>query len=324
MPSTQKKIRNWSEYNKSLIKRGQILLTFEKDFLDSLYYQAPQNRGGCKKYSPKMYEYLLSLKVMLRLSWRATIGFAQGLLQIAYPAQIIQVPDYAHASREAAKLNIKIKPLNLGESSLELAFDSTGLNVYFTSGYHQEKHKKDGKKRQADQWKKVHIGLELNTMQIVCMAYTSSRINDCEVVQNLCAQVNGPIESMRADSAYDTYEFHEILHHQKANILIPPAITSKAQDELKKPPKVKKAYLEQRDAMIHFIRQYETFEEGLKQWKISSGYHRRSLVEATMFRLKRIFGFNLQLQTEQGRTNELITKMNLLNQMANLGRAEYF
>jgi len=324
MSKTKKKIRNWKDYNKGLVKRGQILVSFAEDFLESLYYQAPRCRGGQRLYSPAMYEYLLNLKVMLRLPWRAATGFAQGLLQKAYPALAIQIPDYTHASREARKLSLKIKPVNLREEGLELAFDSTGLNVYSTSGYHQRKHGKEALHHYGNQWKKVHIGLELNTMQIVCMTCTDSSANDCEVVQDLCNQVKGNIVSMRADGAYDTNEFYEILHNRGSKILVPPATTSKAQDELMRTPKIKKKFLEQRDATIHFIRQYTSFEEGLRQWKISSGYHRRSLIEATMFRLKRIFGFNLQLKTEQGRTNELITKINLLNQMASMAKAEYF
>jgi len=195
--------------------------------------------------------------------------------------------------------------------------------VYSTSGYHQRKYGKEGLYRKGEQWKKIHIGLELNTMQIVCMSYTNSQVNDCEVVQELCSQVKGNIDSMRADGAYDTNDFYELLHAKGTRIMITPAVTSKAQDELVKKPKNKKEFLKQRDATIHFIRRYETFEQGLKEWKINSGYHRRSLIEATMFRLKRILGFNLQLQTEQGRVNELVTKINLLNQMAALGRATY-
>lgn len=325
MAKTQKKIRNWSDYNKSLIKRGQILLSFDEDYLEQLYNSKAPKRGGQKIYSSEMYEYLLTIKVMLRLPWRATTGFAKSLLQKAFPDKVIQVPDYAHASREASKLELKIKPLGIKvEDGLELAFDSTGLNVYSTSGYHQRKYGKEGLCRKREQWKKVHIALELNSMQIVSMAYTDSRINDCEVVHELCGTVKNKINSVRADGAYATYEFYELLHERNTKVLIPPAVTSKAQDELKKTAKVKKEYLEQRDATIHFIRQYELFEDGLKQWKKSSGYHRRALVEASIFRLKRIFGFNLQMHTEKGRKNEIVTKINLLNQMAALGRAEYF
>lgn len=265
---------------------------------------------------------MLTIKVMLRLPWRATLGFAQAVLQKAFPDKLIQVPDYAHASRESGKLDLKIKPMGLeSNAGMELAFDSTGVNVYSTSGYHQRNYGKEALCRKREQWKKVHIVLELDSMQIVAMSYSSSRVNDCEVVKELCGQIKGDITSVRADGAYDTNEFYELLHERQARILIPPAVTSKAQDELKNQPKTKKEYLEQRDEMIHWIRQFESFEVGLKQWKLASGYHRRSLIEATMFRLKRIFGFHLHHKTEQGRVNELITKINLLNHMAALTKA---
>ena len=108
-----------------------------------------------------------------------------------------------------------------------------------------------------------------------------------------------------------------------ATAIIPPDIQAKAQDELKNRFKAKKTYLKQRDEIIKTIRQYKTFKDGLKQWKISSKYHRRSLVEACMFRLKRIFGFYLHQKTERGRKNEIIVKMNILNLMSSYGRACY-
>jgi Transposase DDE domain len=322
--STIQKIRNWKEYNRALIKRGEILLSFDEYFLENLYFKGKQKRGGMKIYSSQMYEYLLTLKVMLRLPWRAAVGFANGLLKKAFPATLIQIPDYAHASREAGKLSLKIKQLDLKkEEGLELAFDSTGVNVYTTSGYHQRKYGKEGLCRRKDQWKKIHVVLELNTMQILSMAYTDSRVNDCEVVKELSDQIKGKVKSIRADGAYDTQAFYKIIDKWGAQALIPPAITSKAQDELQHRPKLKEDYLRQRDSTIKIIRQYENFDEGLKEWKKSSGYHRRSLVESCMFRMKRTFGFNLQHKTERNRKNEVIAKINLLNSMAALGRAEY-
>lgn len=323
MPHSQK-IRNWKDYNNALIKRGGILLSFDEDYLDQLYYPDKQARGGVRLYSHRMYEYLLSLNVMLRLPWRAAIGFATGLLKKAFPNRAVEVPNYAHASREAGKLKLKIKPLNLSkEEGLELAFDSTGVNVYTTSGYHQRKYGKDNLYRKMEQWKKIHLVLELNSMQIISMAYTDSRTNDCEVLKELSGPIRSKIKSIRADSAYDVKSFYQMIHEWGAKALIPPTMRSKAQDELKRQTKLKKHYLEQRDSTLKFIKRFENFEEGLKQWKVSSGYHRRSLIEACMFRFKRIFGFNLQHKTEENRKNEIITKINLLNQMAALGKAEY-
>lgn len=324
MSTTQKKIRNWSEYNKSLVKRGQILLSFDSDYVEQLYYHSPQRKGGQQVYSPQMYEFLINIKVFLRLPWRATLGFAQALLQKAFPELLLQTPNYSHASRECRKLKLKIKPVGINlKEGLNIAFDSTGVNVYSTSGYHQRKYGKEGLHRKGEQWKKVHLAVDLDSMQIVSMAYTESNVNDCEVVDELWDSISGPINSIRADGAYDTFDVYERGHQEGTQIIVPPAVTSKAQDELKKPPKIKKDFLEPRDTAIHFIRQFETFEKGLKQWKIDSNYHLRSLVETTMFRLKRIFGFNLSLKTDEGRRNELITKINFLNQMAALGLPQY-
>jgi hypothetical protein len=55
----------------------------------------------------------------------------------------------------------------------------------------------------------------------------------------------------------------------------------------------------------------------------SCGYHQRSKIEAFMFILKRAFGFHLHQKTNNGRVNEIITKMNILNLMASFGMAEY-
>lgn len=103
----------------------------------------------------------------------------------------------------------------------------------------------------------------------------------------------------------------------------PPAKTSKAQDERNKRKIQKIDYLEPRDAIIKSIRDFDDFDEGLKHWKKTSGYHRRSLIESCMFRFKRTFGFNLHHKTDNARKNEMIAKINVLNLMASFGRAEY-
>lgn len=319
-----KKVRNWKEYNKSLKKRGEILFSFANNFYEALYYDGEQRKGGKRIYTEKMYEYLLTLKVTLRLPWRAAMGFADKLLKQAFPGKEITVPDYAHADRECGKLNLSIRQyLPKAESGMELAFDSTGVNVYTTSGWHLRKYGKDSKWHKREQWKKIHIVMDLNNGQIMGMDYTNSNTNDCEVVKSMSKKIKGKVKNVRADGAYDTGEFREIIYNWKAKAIIPPAKTSKAQNELKNQPKEKKKYLKDRDESIEMIRRYESFDEGIKYWKKDSSYHRRSLIEATMFRLKRTFGFYLQHKNESARINEIIVKINMLNCMASLGRAEY-
>lgn len=124
----RKKIRNWPEYNKSLQERGGILFNFASDYLAKLYHEGPHARGGLKTYTSAMYEYLLTVKIVLRLPWRAAVEFAENLLKNAYPGEGIFVPNYAHASREAQKLALKLKSFTpSGPEGMVLAF---GINVY--------------------------------------------------------------------------------------------------------------------------------------------------------------------------------------------------
>ena len=48
-----------------------------------------------------------------------------------------------------------------------------------------------------------------------------------------------------------------------------------------------------------------------------------SLVIMNDQRLKRTFGFSLRCKNESSRSNEMIAKVNILNRMLDLGRAEY-
>jgi hypothetical protein len=80
-------------------------------------------------------------------------------------------------------------------------------------------------------------------MQVLSVAYTDSNTNDCEGVKEMCDSIKGKIASVRADGAYDTEKFRKILYEWGASELIPPYKTSKAQDELKRRPRIKKEYL---------------------------------------------------------------------------------
>jgi transposase len=324
MPKIQKRIRNWKEYNKSLKKRGTIIFSFDQKYLSELYYSGKQKRGGKKKYGKAMYEYLLTVKVLFRLPWRATAGLVEELFKKALSGKQIIVPNYAHTSREVNKLELKVKQYSPRKlKRMEIALDSTGIRVYKSSDWHQSRHGINNEHHSMDKWRKIHIALDLDTMQIQGMEYTPSTVNDCEVVPELTKKIDGKVKSIRADGAYDTKKTYKIINALGAKPIIPPHAGSRMQDELKRKPKRKDAYLLSRDEAIKVIRNHGDFFTGVKQWKIANNYHRRSLIESCMFRLKSSFGFHLQQKTEQGRRNEMIAKVNMLNLMASYGRAQY-
>ena len=329
-----KKVSNWTDYNKSLVKRGEIIFNISEEFSQKLYYEGAQKRGGFRKYSREMFEFILYIKVLLRFPIRAAIGFATGILSKIFGNKEFKMPNYAHASREINKLDLKIQNHVKPGESIALCFDSTGIKIYSSSDWHQRKYSKS-EASSCEKWIKVHIAQDLDSGQILSYEVTSSTTNDCEVIEKLIDKLELDneikVESIRGDGAYDTYKMYEIGHQLGAKVLIPPSATSKAQDELSAQTKInnirrkgkKLDYLKQRDETIKYIRQYETFEEGLKKWKESSKYHERSRVEATMHRIKRTFGFCTQFKLEKSRCNEITIKMNVLNRMLLLGKAEY-
>jgi hypothetical protein len=79
--------------------------------------------------------------------------------------------------------------------------------------------------------------MDLNNLQVMGMDFTDSSANDCESLKILSDQIKCKVKSVRADGAYDTKEFYKIIHEWRAKALIPPAKTSKSQDEVVKKPK---------------------------------------------------------------------------------------
>lgn len=322
---TIKKIRNWKEYNKSLEKRGELIFHFSEEYLSGLYFKGGQKRGGKKIYSPLMFEYILVARVVLKLSLRASIGFARGLLLRAYGIEDARIPNFGHASREIKKLQLRIKSDVKCDSNISISFDSTGISITNASGWHQHKYgNKDYK--YGDKWRKLHISVDLESGQILSSELTASNVNDCEAVPDLMAGISefqDNIVSVSADKAYSTSNIYTMLNKRGIKAVIPVKRTAKMQNELKEKPKELNKHLIDRDNIIKFIRQYDDFESGIKVWKEFTGYHNRSRIEATMFRYKNAFGNAFIFKNESSRSKETIVKINVLNKMMALGKANY-
>jgi hypothetical protein len=69
-----------------------------------------------------------------------------------------------------------------------------------------------------------------------------------------------------------------------------------------------------RDANVRGI-----WKEGRKEWKISSDYHKRSLVENTMYRFKTIFGSKMLSRKMPRQKTEKMIKIRVLNRMTEIG-----
>jgi hypothetical protein len=107
------------------------------------------------------------------------------------------------------------------------------------------------------------------------------------------------------DGAYDFEQCYRAIKQAGARALIPPRRDAVIRG---------KSPFEQRDENLRGIRRH-----GHKQWKNTSGYHQRSLVECAFFRLKTLFSDRLRARRADTQEVEAKLRCVALNRMTSLG-----
>ena len=298
-------IRNWKHYNKALVNRGSIIFWVEKDALENWIALPSKRRGRPFKYSDDAIRMALVIRAVYHLPFRALQGFMISLLSLL--GFNLPCPDYTVFCKRAARLKIPPLPL-LKNESLTVIFDSTGLKVFGEGEWKVRKH--GYSKRRT--WINLHIGIEANTQEIVVAAVSDPSVADSQAMPGMMDVISDlPVESVIGDGAYDTHDCHDVILEKKAMPIIPPRRGARVQ----RGKKVE--CFRERDRSIQRI--VELGEEGRSLWKKEIGYHRRSLIETAMFRLKTIFGDRLKCRKGDTQTTEAMIRCHALNQMTRLG-----
>jgi len=63
---------------------------------------------------------------------------------------------------------------------------------------------------------------------------------------------------------------------------------------------------------------------GRAAWKKESSYHRRSLAETAMFRIKTLFGERIRSRSFEGQAAEMLTRCAALNRMTHAGMPDSY
>jgi len=159
-------------------------------------------------------------------------------------------------------------------------------------------------------WRKLHIGLDADTGQIVAAVLTTKEVDDGAEVGPLLDQVPGPVASFTADGAYDQEGVSAAVaeRYPAAAIIVPPRSTAVPSETAETEPT-------QRDRHLHSIA-----EHGRAAWQKASGYTRRARAEAAISRFKQVIGDGLRSRTDQCRATEVDVAVHALNRMLDLGR----
>ena len=79
---TAYRVKNWSEYDKSLRNRGDITVWLSQDAIKAWTPQKNGRRGGQSVYSDIAIETSLSLRLIFHLPLRQTEGFLGSLFRL--------------------------------------------------------------------------------------------------------------------------------------------------------------------------------------------------------------------------------------------------
>jgi hypothetical protein len=296
------KVKNWAQYNQSLINRGSLTIWITPEVLAGWKDQRPAQRGAQFEYSDLAIEALLALKFLLKLPYRATQGFGQSLfdlLEVELP-----VPNYTTLSRRARTITVDLPQQS--ETARHIVMDSTGLKVYGEGEWKVRKH--GYSKRRT--WRKIHLSINPETQDIVVAQLTANSVTDGQAGVTMLQELPHTPDRVTGDGGYDKRPFYRTCQALSiTHIVVPPQRNAKIwqHGNCKQPP-------HPRDENLRYIRQH-----GRKKWKRDHDYHQRSLVETMMFRYKRMFGAYLQSRNEETQRNEAKLKCAILNRMTALG-----
>ena len=304
---TQYRVRNWAKYNAAWIARGSLTLWVDEEALTAWQYTGPRQRGAQYLYAEAAIQCVLTLRAVYHLALRAAQGLAEsvfGLLQVSFP-----VPTYSTLSRRGAQSEVDLVRFS-SSTPVHLVLDSSGFKVYGEGEWKVRQH--GWSKRRT--WRKLHLGVDEATGEIVAAVASEAGVSDDDVVPDLVEQVARPIRHVSADGAYDKRKCYEALEVTGATVAIPPRRDAKIWQHGNR-----EGERWQRDENLRTIRRL-----GRTRWKRESGYHRRSLAETAIFRLKTIFGATLRSRNFAQQATELFLRASALNRMTQLGMPESY
>ena len=183
------RVKNWSSYNRALIGRGSLTVWLDDSLWRQWYAQRPSQRGAQFVYSDPTIEWMLTMRVLLGLPLRQTQGFIQSLLDLMGLA--LAVPDYSTLSRRQGSLAV-VLPTRCPDKPMHLVVDSTGLKVYGEGEWKVRQH--GWTKRRT--WRKLHVGVNEATGEVVAQTLTSHRSDDASQVTPLLTQVDEAVEAV--------------------------------------------------------------------------------------------------------------------------------
>lgn len=307
------RLRNWPHYNRALEARGELTTWLDAGVLAAWRAAPTGRRGHPPVYSDAAIRCALTLQELYRQGLRQTTGLVRslfGLLRLTLPA-----PSAATLSRRRRALAGPL-PVRVPDAPLHLVVDSTGLKVY---GEGEWKVRRHGWTRRRP-WLKVHLGVDAATGELRLAAVSTNDGDDAAVLERMLPLEAAPLAQVTGDGAYDTWACYAAVaaRPERPRAVFPPRPRGRRRPRIRQHGNRRAPPLA-RDEHLRHIRR-----AGRAAWQRAVGYHRRSLAETAVFRLKAVFGDRVSARTHDGEATQVFLRCAALNRMAALGMPDSY
>ena len=308
------RLRNWCDYNPALVRRGSLTLWLDEATLTGWVAPGrPGRRGRPPLYSDTAIQCVLTLQAVYHLSLRAAEGFVTSVLALV--GLPLPVPHYSTVARRAAQLAVAL-PVRRTQRPLHLVVDSTGLKLYGEGEWKVRQYGLGRRRR----WLKVHLGVDAASGELRTMGVSTNDVTDGEMLPELLEQERARLAQVTGDGAYSKWNCYDAVaaraEHPRA-VFPPPRTRPGYRARIRQHGNAHAPPLA-RDAAIRRIRQV-----GRQRWKQEMHYHRRSLAETAIARLKVVFGDRVRARVFEAQATEMFIKGAALNRMTALGMPLY-
>lgn len=287
---------NWKNYNESLVKRGEVLLSFDViDNWDTELEKMNEGKEGRKFVYPDSFIKLLGyMRAYFHLSYRQTEGVVRAHATNTVPS----IPDYSRICRRINRLNITISDddkSSLHDDYFVIAIDSTGVKVSNRDEWIRHKWKvKRG-------YLKIHVAVNIKRKRILSLNVTSEQVHDAKVLSELVDDItikqNKIVDTAIMDGSYDSNKNFQFLSFKGIGTAI----------KVRKNSRYRKTN--------HYIRNktVKMQKNNLQEWKDSVRYGQRWIVETVFSCIKRLFGEYVTAIRFENMIKEMILKASLYN-----------
>jgi hypothetical protein len=287
---------NWSSYNKSLVRRGQVILDF--DVLDSWYSELERmndgKRGAQYHYPDSFIQLLGYMRVYFHLPYRQ----AEGVVMAHAGNKVPSIPNYSTISRRVNNQDIRISERRGVGNDIVISVDSTGIKVANRGEWMRHKwHVRRG-------YLKIHVAVDIKNKKIISLEVTSEEVHDGKMLKKLIdnASESNNVKGVVGDGMYDSNKNFRYLSKNH----IKPGIKTRSNS------KVRPTNCNARNMAV--IRQ----KTNLKRWKHSVSYGQRWMAETVFSSIKRTFGEYVTARKFHNMAKELILKASLYNMFATM------